>query len=565
MTRIVLTGKKTVSISSRLAYVKPPSQRTGQRLLRSSKQLRQERNVNLKALMDVALDEVAAPVPWIPKIHHRIGLKFLLQHGCAGLFADPGMGKTSITLAAIRTLLKEKMAERVLVIAPLRPCYLVWPKEIAKWQEFNHLRLALCHGSDKNRKLNSEADIWIVNPDGLPWLIDQGVMEQFDTLVIDESTKFKHTQTKRFKLLKPYLDGFRRRWILTGTPTPNGYLDLFGQMYVLDLGAALGRFITHYRLNYFNLWYDGYSWELKEAMEVNKKTYLPFGADANDTPKDLKVCSGEEAIQHRIAPYVLRLEADAKDMPERIENVIRVALPDKAKKVYEELEEDLITLLENGHEVQAKNAAAASTKCRQIANGGLYYRDIQYDAMGFPTYVGPRQWENLHSEKVDAVGELFEELQGSPLMVAYDFEHDLDRLVSAFPKAAVMGGGTSMKDSVRIERLWNAGKLPMLLCQPQAMGHGLNLQEGPGHTIAIHSLMWDYEIYDQFVRRVWRTGQKSKHVFIHHIVATGTVDEVVYAALLQKRKGQDALLKALRDYAEKKYKVVHTANQRKSR
>jgi SNF2 family DNA or RNA helicase len=454
-------------------------------------------------------------------------MRFLLGQACGGLFADPGMGKTSITLAAFKELKRRKLARTALVIAPLRPCYLVWPKERAKWKDFGDLRMEILHGPQKVKALARKADIYVINPDGLQWLISMGQMNKFDTLVVDESTKFKHTRTKRFKLLKPYLDSFARRWILTGTPTPNGYLDLFGQIYILDLGAALGAYITHYKFNYFApTGYGGYTWVLKEGSE--------------------------EAIQAQIAPYTLRLEANEKDMPERIENVIRIELPEESRHIYDEMEEDMITLLAGGHEVQAKNAAAASTKCRQVANGGLFFRDIKYGKDGFPTFVGPRQWQNLHTEKVDAIGDLYEQLQGSPLMVTYDFEHDLDRLTHAFPKAAVMGGGTSMKESIAIEAAWNKGRIELMLVQPQAMGHGLNLQSGPGHTIALHSLMWDYEVYDQLIRRVWRTGQKSKHVFVHHIVARNTCDEAVLKALRAKRRGQDSLLAALRDYVRKR-------------
>ena len=454
-------------------------------------------------------------------------MRFLLTNECGGLFADPGMGKTSISLAAFKELKRRKQARTALVIAPLRPCYLVWPKELAKWKDFSNLRMEVLHGPRKAQALARKADIYVINPDGLQWLLTTADMRRFDVLIIDESTKFKHTRTKRFKLLKQFLPQFNRRWILTGTPTPNGYLDLFGQIYILDLGAALGAYITHYRFNYFTpMGYGGYTWVLKPESE--------------------------KAIQRQIAPYTLRLEASAADMPERIENVIRIELPEDARKIYEEMEEDMITLLQGGHEVQAKNAAAASTKCRQVANGGLYFRDIKYGEDGMPTFVGPRQWQNLHTEKVDAIGDLHEQLQGSPLIVTYDFEHDLDRLLSAFPKAAVMGGGTSMKESIAIEAAWNKGRIDLMLAQPQAMGHGLNLQSGPGHTIALHSLMWDYEIYDQLIRRVWRTGQKSKHVFVHHIVARNTTDEAMLKALRAKRRGQDNLLAALRDYCARR-------------
>lgn len=583
MTRIVLTQNKLVSKSSKGLFFKQHSVNAKLRALVSSKAALEKENeqrhaartarvvsraaarattrsertstpslpksrVTLHQLQEIALEE-EKPRAWTPRSHDKQGMKHLLSHANAGLFADPGMGKTAISMGAIKVLKQQRMVTRTLVVAPLRPCYLVWPKERHKWTDFHSLSMEILHGPDKERALHRKADIYVINPDGLQWLVENhgNWLADVDLLIVDESTKFKHTNTKRFKRMRPLFALFKRRWILTGTPTPNGYMDLFGQIFIIDLGRIFGPYITHFRMNYFEpVGFGGFTWKLKTEVWVDRKTFLL----ADDTTKAPRPMTAEKAIEQAIAPYILRLEVDKKDMPELIENVIRVELPDDARQIYDELEEDLITTVLESIEVKAKNSAAASTKCRQVANGGLYYTD--FAGLGTFAAVGKRKWVNLHNEKTDAIGDLYEQLQGSPLMVAYDFQHDLDRLTTAFPKAEVMGGGTSMKDSIRIEAAWNAGRIGMLLAQPQAMGHGLNLQSGPGHNLAIHSLIWDYEVYDQFVRRVWRNGQRAAHVGVHLIVARNTVDESVLTALRRKRRGQDALLAALRDYALKR-------------
>ncbi len=455
---------------------------------------------------------------------------------------DPGLGKTSIALAACKILKRERVFRRALVIAPLRVCYRVWPREQQKWSDFNDLKVVVLHGPNKDWALEQDADLYVINPEGLPWLLTENRFKRLapDTLIVDESSKFKHTNTQRFKQIKPLLPTFKRRWILTGSPMPNGYLDLFGQIYIIDLGRALGQYITHYRFNYFYpTGYGGYTWVLKSGMD--------------------------KLIQERIKPCTLRLDAeDYLDMPEIVENVIRVDLPEKAQKIYEAMEEEMFAMMDGGEEVTALNTAAASVKCRQIANGGIYHQAYGLNleqAIRFERHIAPehlnRKWTNLHTAKVDALRELVEELHGSPLLVAYDFEHDLERLRKEFGKdVAVMGGGTTMRKTAAVEDAWNAGELPILLAQPQAMGHGLNLQ-GSGHHVCWHSLTWDFELYDQFVRRVRREGQKHASVYVHHIVARNTVDEAMLKAMRSKAKAQNSLLDALRDYRKgKRNKVV---------
>lgn len=479
--------------------------------------------------------------PWTPHAYQKKAVKFLLEHAASALFLDPGLGKTSITLAAIKLLKQKKVLDKVLLIAPLRVCYSVWPKEVEKWKDFEHLKVVVLHGPNKEALLKEDADVYVVNPEGLDWLLQVKKTKVvspktgkvttkvdvdlrrwkalgFDTLIIDELSKFKHTSTNRFKSLKLVLNTFRRRWGLTGSPASNGLMDLFGQCYILDQGRTLGPYITHYRMKYFNPSHDGFSWVLRE------------GAD--------------EEIYERLAPLALRMAADDYlDMPTLIENNIRVDLPGDVLQVYSQLEDDLIAKLGDGV-VVASNAAAASMKCRQVVNGGIYLDPDIEKLVKAPK--SKREWLNLHTEKVDALADLIEELQGSPLLVAYDFEHDLDRLRERLGKdVPYIGGGVTAKRSAELERAWNAGELPVLLGHPQAMAHGLNLQE-VGHHVCWHSLTWDFELYDQFIRRVLRQGNKSKKVFVHHIIAKGTIDEVVLSALKSKRKGQNALFDALK-------------------
>jgi SNF2 family DNA or RNA helicase len=288
---------------------------------------------------------------------------------------------------------------------------------------------------------------------------------------------------------------------------------------VLDEGRSLGRFITQYRLKYFNPSYDGFSWVLRE------------GAD--------------KEIYQRIKPLALRMAAeDYIEMPEVVENNIYIDLPEDIQTIYDQLHRELITQIDE-RMVVASNAAAASTKCRQIANGGVYL-DPEIQEL-LKLRQSKREWIDLHWEKIDALEELINELQGSPLLVAYDFKHDLDRLQKRFGKdIPYIGGGVSVKRSHELVDLWNEGKIPVLLGHPQAVAHGLNLQS-VGYHVCWHSLTWDYELYDQLIRRVRRQGNKAKQVFVHHIIARGTIDDLaILPALQSKARGQQSLFDALR-------------------
>lgn len=470
----------------------------------------------------------------------------MLEHAACALFLDPGLGKTSITLGAIKVLKKKKLLNKVLIVAPLRVCHLVWPKELEKWKDFKDLKMVVLHGPRKDKLLEEDADIYVINPEGLEWLLKMEKVKVvgkdgrartkvsidlrrfkklgFDTLVFDELSKFKHVNTIKYKAIKLALSTFSRRWGLTGSPAPNGLIDLFGQCYVLDQGRTLGEYITQYRNKYFLPSHNGFGWIIRKGAE--------------------------QEIYERISPLVLRMAAnDYLDMPLLIENNIMVDLPPKIREIYDHLEDDLIAKLED-KVVTAATSGVASMKCRQVANGGIYLNPEVQALVKLPS--SKREWVNLHNEKIDALSDLVDELQGEPLLVAYEFGHDFDRLQAKFGKDLVyIGSGVSMAASLEIQDAWNRGEIPLLFAHPAAVGHGLNLQE-VGRHVCWHSMTWDYELYDQFIRRILRQGNKHKKVFCHHILVRDTVDISMLYSLRSKQGGQNAFFDALKELRKKR-------------
>ena len=491
--------------------------------------------------MSAALQYPVDAIPFVPRLAQRLMVKFLLEHAAAGIFADLGVGKTGGVLAAFRILRRRKLARRMLVVAPLRVAHLVWPAEVRKWDEFRDISIAVLHGPKREEALSSGADVCVVNYEGLDWLLQTERRESpltkkvsiwtdlkrfralgFDTLVMDELTRVKHTSSGRHKALKLIAPTFARRWGLTGTPVPNGLIDLFGQILVLDGGRSFGPYVTHYRRDYFLPSYDGFGWVLQK--------------------------DAEKRIYERLRPLVLRLAAeDYVDMPEQVDNVVVFDLPPAVRRVYDALKDDLITQI-GEHTVIASNVAAASTKLRQIANGAIYLTDASEVLAPIRMLVGRkragRDWAEVHDAKLEALKDLVEELNGQPLLVAYDFKHDLERLKETF-NAPVIGGGTSTKEAARLEAAWNRGELPILLGHPASIGHGLNLQGSSNH-IAWFGHTWDLELHEQFIGRVRRPGSKHQRVFVHYLTARDTVDEVIGYALRRKGRVQDALLAALK-------------------
>jgi SNF2 family DNA or RNA helicase len=442
---------------------------------------------------------------WQPHAYQERAIKLLLSQASGGLFLDPGLGKTSICLATFRILKKLGYARKALIIAPLRPVYKVWPDEIEKWEEFGDITYTILHGENKRANLDLDVDLYIINPEGLLWLFQIKTLPQWDVLIVDESTKFKDSTTRRFRLLKPWLEQFRRRWILTGTPSPNGLGDLFGQMYILDLGRALGRYITHFRGQFFQRsGYNLYEW----------------------TPRP----SAFTEIVEKIKPLILQLSAeDYLQMPELVYRNLYVTLTTDVMKFYRGVEEDFLAKLEDGNLVAA-NAAVAGIKCRQIANGAVYdeYKKVHI----------------IHDEKLDALENLLAELEGHPVLLLYEFDHDRQRIKARIGDVPVLGHGMSPEALDRTIDAFNAGRIQCLMGHPASMGHGLNLQ-GSCHHIICFGLTWNLEFYDQAIARVYRQGQKSSHVFVYHIVAKGTLDEKVMGVITDKDKSQQTLLKAL--------------------
>lgn len=449
----------------------------------------------------------------------------MIKQGAAGMLLDPGLGKTGIALSAFLILKEQGLIPRMLVIAPLRVAHSVWPGEVAKWAEFEHLKVTVLHGPKKAKMINDDADIFVINPEGLQWLLKQVTEGKFELppmLVIDESTKFKHTNTMRFRHLKKLLPKFKRRYILTGTPAPNGLMDLFGQIYCLDMGMALGSYISHYRNKYFRLGFDGFKWLLQEGAD--KRIY--------------------EAIDW----LVMRLDAeDYLDMPPLDKLTVPVILPKEAMAAYKELEDKMVLQLTDGS-VEAMNSGVLTGKCRQIASGACYLGDDGIFANPGSTArlrPGVKAWEAIHDAKIEACADLVEQLQGQPCIIAYEFKHDLQRLRKKFgADTPYIGGGVTVKRGKEIEDEWNAGRIPILLAHPTSAAHGLNLQQG-GRAVIWFTITWDLESYEQLNRRVWRQGQENA-VFIYHLMAKDTVDEDVMATLMGKDHTQKALLSALR-------------------
>jgi SNF2 family DNA or RNA helicase len=355
----------------------------------------------------------------------------------------------------------------------------------------------------------------LINPEGILWLMDEKYPKRFaalgcDVLVVDESTRFKDSRTKRFHAIRKHMYRFKRRYILTGSITPNGIQDLFGQMYILDRGHALGQYVTHFRRKYFS----------------QPNPYEPYKFVPNE--------GAYNEIIERISPMVIQMQAeDYLEMPELIHREIPIELPPSVRDLYDSVEDDFIALLSDGTPIVAANAAVAGGKCRQIANGAVYF-DVE----------GEREVRYLHQEKVEALKELVEELQGAPLLCLYEFKHDLDQILAAkIDGVEVLTGASPKKAEILVQR-FNMGEIKVLLGHPASMGHGLNLQGGC-HHVCWYGITWNFEHYDQAIRRVYRQGQENEHVFVYHIVAKETRDAKVYPVLQQKEKTQRDLLNAL--------------------
>jgi SNF2 family DNA or RNA helicase len=465
---------------------------------------------------------------------------FLTRQHCAGLPLRPGGRKTSITLEAFRRLREQGRAETMLIIAPLRVCRQTWRQEAAKWEQFKDFKFSLLHGDKKDERLKDDADIWLINPEGIPWLCDRYFGRSFpwDVVCIDELTKFKNAQAERSKAIRPRLKGVQYRWGLTGSLASNGYMDLFGTMLVLDDGAALGRYITHYRDQYFTVGYDGFTYELMPGAE--------------------------QRIINRIQPYWFKMDdADYAQLPPLVDDAREVELSAPQRKLYDKMKKDMIAALPEGV-ITAANAAACYSKLSQMANGAVYVGDQKQEV------------SHIHDLKLEVVDELVDELNGSPLLIAYEFNHDLDRLKAWYakrfatkddpaPVLPYLGKGTTPKQEDAWVAAWNKGLLPILAAHPASAGHGLNMQGASACDVAWFSITWDFELYDQFIRRIRRDGTQATQIFNHLIVVKNTIDELKLSALRDKDLTQRALLSALNTEITRETSTNGDSNMKLSR
>ncbi|HEO1135757.1 TPA: DEAD/DEAH box helicase [Streptococcus agalactiae] len=443
--------------------------------------------------------------------YQEITKDFIIRTPYAAVILDMGMGKTATTLSAINELMFDRYeVSKVLVIAPLRVANTVWSDEIEQWKELRHLRYAKIVGTPKQRRaaLEKDADIYIVNRENLPWLVEQcSPYFKWDMVVIDELSSFKSWQSKRFKAfmaMRPYM---KRIVGLTGTPSSNGLMDLFAEFKVIDGGERLGRFIGEYRSRYFD-----------EGRRNGNIVYEYI-------PMDYAECQ----IYDKIDDITISMKAmDYLDMPELISTKRLVYLTDKEKSDYKQFKKDYVLADLADGEVTAANAASLSNKLVQMANGAVYSDDHQV--------------VSLHDQKIDALEDIIEAANGEPVLVVYWFKHDLQRIEERLAKLKV--NGTVLKTEEDICE-WNKGKISVGLLHPASSGHGLNLQKG-GHHLVWFGLTWSLELYQQANARLWRQGQQAETVVIQHIVAEGTIDEEILKALENKDAQQSRLIESVK-------------------
>ena len=444
-----------------------------------------------------------------PHKYQQYAIDFIIKNPIAAILLDMSMGKTAICLMAIQHLMYESFeVNKVLVICPLRVT-LTWRDEIAKWSQLNGLTYSIVKGTAAQRKkaLQADADIYIINRENVPWLINtSGVPFDFDMVVVDELSSFKNHQTARHKALMKVRPYIKRIVGLTGTPVSGGLMDLFAEFKLLDMGERLGRFIGQYRLNYF------------KPDRVNGPIVYSY-----------KLLPGaEEKIYDKISDITISMKAvDYLDMPELITTEYPVYLDEDEMAKYEELKKDLI-LSTPEHEVTAANAASLSNKLSQMANGAVYTDD--------------RDIITFHSKKLDALEDLIESANGKPLLVAYWFKHDYSRIVERLEKIGVKYMKIDTDESIR---KWNNKEIPVALIHPASAAHGLNLQQG-GNTMVWLGLSWSHELYSQACCRLYRQGQSEGTVSIIHLVTKGTIDERIMKALSQKENTQSALIDAVK-------------------
>ena len=445
-----------------------------------------------------------------PHEYQRYATEYIEAHPVAAVLLDMGLGKTSITLTALNNLLFDSFkVRRILVIAPLRVARNTWGAEIEKWDHLSGLRYAVAVGTENERlaALRKQADIYLINRENVQWLISEsGIPFDFDMVVIDELSSFKNHQTKRFKALMKVRPKVKRIVGLTGTPSSNGLMDLWAEFRLLDMGERLGRFIGQYRTSYFRP-------DKQNGQVVFSYKPLP---------------GAEKQIYGKISDITISMKSDDHlQMPELINSRYTVYLSEKEDSHYADLKKDLVLQLPDG-EITAANAASLSGKLSQMANGAIY------------TDAG--ETVAIHERKLDALEDIIEAANGKPVLVAYWFRHDLERITERLHKLKIPCSRLDTDGSIR---KWNAGEIPVALIHPASAGHGLNLQSG-GNTLVWFGLTWSLELYQQTVARLWRQGQASETVVVQHIITKGTIDERIMKALSEKDTTQAALIDAVK-------------------
>lgn len=445
---------------------------------------------------------------FVPHKYQEMAIEKIYSTPRCGLFLDMGLGKTVITLTAIEDLIYNQFEiSKVLVIAPLRVAEDTWSRESQKWDHLKDLRISKILGTPRQRRLAlaREADVYITNRENVVWLTDElsgiGNGWFFDMVVIDELSSFKSPKAQRFRALKKYISRSSRVVGLTGTPAPNGLIDLWSQMYLIDSGERLGKTVTGYRERYFT------------PNQRNQTTIF------NYKPKD----GAEKAILDKISDICISMKAeDWLDMPERIDSVVNVKMTPNQKEDYERFEKEAYMQFMEG-EVTAASAAALTNKLLQYSNGAMYTDTGEYAV--------------TNNNKLDALEDIIETANGKPILCFYSFRHDLERILKKFKHAV------KLESSDDIEK-WNDGEIPLLLAHPASAGHGLNLQSG-GSIIVWYGLTWSLELYQQANARLYRQGQEQA-VIIHHLITEGTCDSRVYMSLQGKANVQDDLLASLK-------------------
>lgn len=440
----------------------------------------------------------------MPHEYQSYATEFILSHPISAVFLEMGLGKSVITLSAIFDLcLDSFLVCKVLVIAPLRVARDTWPAEINKWDHLKGLSYSVVVGTEKERidALKKQSTLYIINRENVDWLVHKsGIPFHFDMVVIDELSSFKSYGAKRFKSLLKVRPSIKRIVGLTGTPSSNGLMDLWAEFRILDLGQRLGRYISHYRNTYFKP-------DKRNAQIIFSYKPLP---------------GAEEEIYKQISDITISMKStDYLKMPEYVSNEVFVTLSDKEWKVYSEFKEEMVANL-GDEEIDAVNAAVLSGKLLQMANGAVYDSENKAHV--------------IHDKKLDALEDLIEGANGKPVLVAYWYKHDLERIKDRFPVRQIQ----SSKD---IED-WNNSMIPIAVIHPASAGHGLNLQSG-GSTLIWFGLTWSLELYQQTNARLYRQGQRDT-VIVHHIITKNTIDEDVLLALTKKEKTQDALIDAVK-------------------